>query len=289
MTFVNEPKNSVLDAMRSRIDELSKSERRVARVLLNGSPIAGLTSSTRLAHVAGVSGPTVIRFTRRLGFDSYSDFQAALSLEIGDRFTSPPRLLAAGGNPLPAAGIEGEAADGVLGATLAQLDRASLQSCVKLLGADARAVFTCGGWFSHVLARHLAGLLQEVRPRVRYVENTPQDRVNSLAEADHLTTVCVFDFRRYETDVHRWARGMVDAGSRLLLVTDPWLSPLVDVANRVLVSHVGSPRPFESHIGTMAVVERLVNGVIEADPEAGRDYLSHFNEKTEIVHDDWTT
>ena len=63
--------------------QLTASERRVARALLRDYPAAGLNTVASLAKASSVSGPTVMRFVKTLGFDSFRDFQEALRSELG--------------------------------------------------------------------------------------------------------------------------------------------------------------------------------------------------------------
>src|SRR6476661_9514150 len=79
----------VSDQIREHLNDLTPSERRVARALLAGPPTVGLESSSRLAHRAGVSGPTVSRFVQRLGFENYAAFQEATHRDVADRVMSP--------------------------------------------------------------------------------------------------------------------------------------------------------------------------------------------------------
>ena len=54
------------EEVRERLGEMTPSERRVARTLLETYPTAGLESLPHLAEVAGVTGPTVLRFVRKI-------------------------------------------------------------------------------------------------------------------------------------------------------------------------------------------------------------------------------
>ena len=73
-------------AIRDRLTDgsvtLTRSDLKVARALLSNYPAAGLNTVAHLAQVAGVSGPTVVRFVARLGFEGYPDFQQALLAEV---------------------------------------------------------------------------------------------------------------------------------------------------------------------------------------------------------------
>ena len=66
------------EEVRERLGQMTPSERRVARTLLATYPSAGLESLPQLAESAGVTGPTVLRFVRKVGFEGYPDFQRSL-------------------------------------------------------------------------------------------------------------------------------------------------------------------------------------------------------------------
>ncbi|MGH6808271.1 MAG: MurR/RpiR family transcriptional regulator [Ensifer adhaerens] len=70
---------------------LSQSENRIADILLNDFEFAVNASIIELAGKADVSPPTVTRFCRRLGCDSFSDFkvQLARTAYIGMRYLKP--------------------------------------------------------------------------------------------------------------------------------------------------------------------------------------------------------
>ncbi|MDX7949675.1 MurR/RpiR family transcriptional regulator [Lichenihabitans sp. Uapishka_5] len=87
---------SMLQDERTR---LSASEGRIADILVNDYEFAVNASITGLAERAGVSPPTVTRFCRRMGCDSYSDFkvQLARTAYVGIRYLRPePQSHAAG-------------------------------------------------------------------------------------------------------------------------------------------------------------------------------------------------
>ena len=73
------------EEVRERLGEMTPSERRVARALLATYPTAGLESLPQLAEAASVTGPTVLRFVRKIGYDGYPDFQRSLRQEVQAR------------------------------------------------------------------------------------------------------------------------------------------------------------------------------------------------------------
>lgn len=72
----------MLQKVSQRLDELSKSERKVADVVLAEPEKTMHLSIAALAALAGVSEPTVNRFCRRLGTKGYPDFKLHLAQSL---------------------------------------------------------------------------------------------------------------------------------------------------------------------------------------------------------------
>lgn len=271
---------SIAEQIRQRLGELSPSERRVARTLLTGPPTIGLESSVRLARFAGVSGPTVSRFIAELGFSSYAAFQRALHEEIAARMMSPAEVYRRHQEGQRSADVLGTSAR-ILGeavtASVAGLNPEEFRRAVSLVADGGRQVLVTGGWFSQLLAGYLVSVLRELRPGVRLVGPSVSDQVGAIADIGRRDTVVAFDFRRYERDTLEIARAARAAGARILLFTDPWLSPVADIADAVLTAQVLGPAPFESLTPALAVVETLMTSVVDALGEDGRARFERFD------------
>lgn len=261
------PMLGISERIRQRLGTFSPSERRLARTLLSGPPTVGLESSARLAQHAGVSGPTVSRFvTNQLGFASYADFQQALREEISARVMSPVESYRRHMAAEPASDLLGRSATRLseaVGGSVRGLDPVTLSHAARLLGDRRRQVLAIGGWFSHLAAGYLVSVLRELRPRVHLIPQVTGERAAALADLAKNDVLAVFDFRRYEQDTHEFSRAARGAGARIVLFTDPWLSPLADIADALLAADVAGPGPFESLAPTVAVVETLLTAVTE--------------------------
>jgi len=86
----------------------------------------------------------------------------------------------------------------------------------------------------------------------------------------------VFDFRRYERDTAAFAQAAHHAGARIVLFTDPWLSPVADIADALLPAQVASTSPFENLTPTVAVVETLVTAIAENLGDQARQRFEQF-------------
>ncbi|MBK4725833.1 MurR/RpiR family transcriptional regulator [Pantoea agglomerans] len=81
---------NMLEKIQSQLENLSKSERKVAEVILDSPTNAMHSSIALLARAAGVSEPTVNRFCHRLKTKGFPDFklQLAQSLASGTPYVS---------------------------------------------------------------------------------------------------------------------------------------------------------------------------------------------------------
>jgi DNA-binding MurR/RpiR family transcriptional regulator len=163
-------------------------------------------------------------------------------------------------------------------ASVASLDPDEFRRAVSLLADGGRPVLVTGGWFSQLLAGYLASVLRELRQEVRLVGPSASDRAGAIADIRRRDTIVAFDFRRYERDTLTIAQAARTAGARVLLITDPWLSPVADIADAVLTAHVSGPAPFESLTAPLAVVETLVASVADELGERGRARFERFGE-----------
>jgi len=71
-----------------------------------------------------------------------------------------------------------------------------------------------------------------------------------------------------------------ERGAVLIVFTDPWLSPVVESARHVLISHADSASPFDSMLGAFALTELIAAKVVVALGDQGRTRVAQL----ETVH-----
>lgn len=84
----------LLDAIRTQIDLLSKSERKVALTILDNPQLALSENITALAKNALVSEPTVVRFCRAVGYEGWHDFKLKLAQSLAVAMPGANEMLA---------------------------------------------------------------------------------------------------------------------------------------------------------------------------------------------------
>ena len=263
---------------------MTPAERRVARALLATYPTAGLESLPQLAGGAGVTGPTVLRFVRKIGFDGYPDFQRSLRNEVQARTEGLPSLYRTRG-ATPGDDVvrrSREAFASALDATLASRSlEEDLGSVVSLLCDRKRRVWFVGGRFSHLVATYLCLQLRMLRSGCATVGESPERRVLDSLEVTRRDVVCLFDYRRYQADTIAAGRVAAEHGAVVVVFTDPWLTPAVEYGRHVLISHADSASPFDSLLAAFALAEVIAAKVVAVLGDAGRSRVGEL----EAVHD----
>ncbi|PUA20036.1 SIS domain-containing protein [Glaciimonas sp. PCH181] len=84
----------LLDAIRTQIDLLSKSEKKVALTILDNPQLALSENITALAKNAQVSEPTVVRFCRAIGYEGWHDFKLKLAQSLAVALPGANEMLA---------------------------------------------------------------------------------------------------------------------------------------------------------------------------------------------------
>jgi DNA-binding MurR/RpiR family transcriptional regulator len=261
------------EEVRERLGEMTPSERRVARTLLATYPTAGLESLPQLAEGSGVTGPTVLRFVRKIGFEGYPDFQRSLRTEVQAHTEGLPALYTTKGATQDDDVLRqtqeafGRALDATL--TSASLEE-ELAGVVALLSDPKRRIWFVGGRFSQLAATYLCLQMRFLRTGCAMVGEEPERRVLDSLELSKRDVLCLFDYRRYQPDTIAAGRLAAEQGAVVIVFTDPWLSPAVEYARHVLISHADSVSPFDSMLGAFALTELIAAKVVGVLGDDGR-------------------
>ncbi|MGC9155757.1 MAG: MurR/RpiR family transcriptional regulator [Ferrimicrobium sp.] len=253
--------STVAEVIRAQVDSLTKSERKIAKLLLEDYPVSGLAGIPAIAEAAGVSAPTIVRFVTKLGFKNIAEMREQLQNEISTRLASPLERLGPSEDHAPITLLgtsEAELLDAVT-RSFVSVNPNELEQFLQYLCDLDREIVPIGGRISHVLAQHLSWSLQVLRPKVRVARSSPGERINLLLDVDDRSVVVAFDYRRYSPDTIRFVEVAKAEGATVLLVTDPYLSPAAKNADVVLTSAISSSGVFDALTPSFALVEALLS------------------------------
>ena len=265
--------HDLLDRLRERLEELNRSERKVANVILEDPTVATSLSIASLAQAASVSEPTVNRFCRNFGAKGYPDFKIKLAQSL------------AGGTPYVTRAVEpGDTATQythkIFGATIAALDEAQRE-------IDMAAIERMVDYLTQAKQIHIFGLgasgavAQDAQhkffrfnlPVMAYVDVLMQRMVAAACHTGDVVVIISYTGRTRElVDIARLARG---AGAVVLGITAPH-SPLANECTATL--DVATPEdtdhymPMTSRVIQLTLIDALATGVTL---RRGEDFLPH--------------
>jgi DNA-binding MurR/RpiR family transcriptional regulator len=250
---------SVAEQIADRIDAMPAGDRRAAQTLIASYPVIGLKTVADFSQQAGVSSPTILRFVARLGFQNYAEFQTALQDELAAQLQSPlnraenPAATIAGESPPMVAAV----ADNIR-ETFRHLTAKQIAQLAALLAERKAKIFLVGGRFTDAVARYLAAHLTIIRPNVFHLtgqESNWRDRLIDMGKRDVLV---IFDIRRYQESLIRFAETADQRGVRIVLFTDQWLSPIARFARHVIAGRTAVPSAWDSSAALFVVAETLI-------------------------------
>ncbi len=128
--------STVASQIRNKIDQLTRSERQLADIILKNYPVSGLGTITTLATAAEVSTPTVARMVQKLGYSGFPEFQAALRDELNEKISGPIARRNVWANNAPDAHLLNRFTDAVtsnIRQTLGEIDTETFESACAML------------------------------------------------------------------------------------------------------------------------------------------------------------
>jgi DNA-binding MurR/RpiR family transcriptional regulator len=248
---------------------LSASEKRIARLISERYPVSALGGIEDIAKQCDVSAPTVTRFVKRLGFARFADFQRAIRIEVQDNEVSPLALL----TKHQARTSSDDARDDAvllddLSRSIASLSApialAGFEQGAKLIAENTSRIFLIGGRWSSIAAQYLAYQLSSLRGEVHVLapaaSGVMPDRIADFSRRDLLIA---YDFRRYQDETIAFCRTARMRGVRILLFTDPELSPISDFAEISLPVPVATTTPMDTLTPTLAASDALLAHLVK--------------------------
>ncbi|MFE0017942.1 MurR/RpiR family transcriptional regulator [Mesorhizobium sp. NPDC059054] len=262
---------SIAELIADRIDSMPAGERRAAQTLVANYPVIGLKTVADFSQQAGVSSPTILRFVARLGFQNYPEFQSTLQDELAAQLQSPASRTVTAPSRSDAASPMIEATLDNLRETFRHLSDKQLNEIAEKMADHRGHMFLIGGRFTDPLARYMAAHLAIVRPNVFHLvgqESMWRDRLIDMGKRDVLV---IFDIRRYQDSLIRFAEKAHQRGVQIVLFTDQWLSPIARFARHVIAGRTAVPSPWDSSAALFVVAETLIGAVTrQMEPDSAR-------------------
>jgi DNA-binding MurR/RpiR family transcriptional regulator len=279
-------RKSLSSYITERFDEFSRSQKDVARYIVDHLDEAAFLTAEELARRASTSSSTVVRFSQALGFEGYPELQQAA---IEEYRTSTANGGASQGQTKSSEGplfafdhSEFEASLGAdhanLEETARNLTREQIEASVSAL-ATAHRVVIVGVDQMAFFASYLRHMLSLLDIRAEIVASTGGESLQRLGRIDEDTLVIALSAGRAHPLLQRAMKLALHRRARTLAISDATLSEVGEHAELTLYYSSNSPSYARSNTALMALVQAIAHGVYARDEAAHRDRIRAYKLK----------
>ncbi|MFL9924791.1 MurR/RpiR family transcriptional regulator [Herbaspirillum lusitanum] len=270
---------SFVRRVRSRLDELSATERQLADFLLEFPGELASYAGNELAELAGVSPSTVSRFIRRIGYENYEEARRHVreEQETGSPLFQASPASSKRGKPVATHFQQSQAN---LASTFERLSDAVMGEICKAI-VNAPQVLIFGSRSSHAFAVYLRWQIIQVLPRVTALPGPGETVAEYLSGLGERDCVIVFGTRRQTSQMDKVLSAASKAGARLLYISDQTSADYAG-ATWSLQCECRGPGVLDNHVAVMALCDLISSMVIEGSGSAGRKRLA----AVEQAHDE---
>ncbi len=238
--------------------ELSPSEERLARHLLEHPELWGFESTSELAKRLGIHRSTIVRFAKRLGFGGFPALQRKVRSAYLKIYDTSSLTLTHSDIPrdtLIHAVYERELRN--LQQTYNSLDLKTLEATARSLAA-AKRVVVFGRRFSYPIALSISMALWSMRDEVRIAPEPGGTSVQALFDLGPDDYALVISLRRHSPEVQRVLKYLAQVGVPHTLLTDTSPSNNLPSQARLIRAHVGSASILESYTALSSISHVLL-------------------------------
>jgi len=269
---------SLSDYIQERFEEFSRSQKDVARYIVDHLDEAAFLTAEELARRASTSSSTVVRFSQALGFEGYPELQQAAIEEYRTTIAGS----AAGGALFS---FDHSELEGSLSADYANLEETArkltpeqVDACVAAL-AEAQRVVIVGVDQMAFFASYLRHTLSLLDIRAEIVASTGGESLQRLGRIDENTLVITLSSGRAHPLLLRAMKLALHRGARTLAISDATMSEVGEHAELTLYFSANSPSFTRSHTALMALVQGLAHGLYARDEAAHKDRIRAYKLK----------
>jgi DNA-binding MurR/RpiR family transcriptional regulator len=271
---------SLSEYIQERFEEFSRSQKDVARYIVDHLDEAAFLTAEELARRASTSSSTVVRFSQALGFEGYPELQQAAIEEYRNA-----TVAGNGSNGSALFSFDHSELEGSLSADYANLEetakhmtREQIDGAVAAL-AEAQRVVIVGVDQMAFFASYLRHLLSLLDIRAEIVASTGGESLQRLGRIDEETLVIVLSSGRAHPLLLRAMKLALHRRARTLAISDASLSEVGEHAEQTLYFSSNSPSFTRSNTALMALVQGLAHGLYARDEAAHKDRIRAYKLK----------
>lgn len=246
---------------------LTKTQKIIAKYILDNSADACFMTSTEIALKLGVSESSVIRFSRSLGYEGFMDFQKNLRKDYQDKVLSISSSITIPSQRIAKRAQLTSTSDYInrhfknaaqnLESALTSNNPASFEEVADIILTSRHKYITASRGNSS-LGDYFLLYLKHMVPNVETTSSSaisPVDHLCNIAKDDCLI---IFSFPRYSSEDKICAQMAKEAGAKIIVVTDKPSALLAEYATVLFTVPVDSNAFFNCMVGPQFITEAIL-------------------------------
>jgi len=234
-------KKKILETMENNYDKYSKSFKKILDYIIHHQSVISFISINDLAKKTETSPATITRFTKKMGFKGYPEFQAIFQKEV-EMETSHMK-------GIKSEILENQNSDNIVEELintnielLQEIDshrvQLAIEQAVKWI-TKSRKIYILGARGSYALAYYFYFLLKEFREGVELLITGASDFTDKLLYTTEDDLLFTISFHPYTNFTYQMTEFFKENGNKVITVTDKEDSTLGNISDLVLTTKNG--------------------------------------------------
>lgn len=249
---------------------LTKTQKMIAKYILDHSADACFMTSTEIALKLGVSESSVIRFSRSLGYSGFMDFQKALRKDYQDKVLSISSSITVPSQRIAKRAKLNDNAEYLkrhLKNSAKNLESIFVNNTIQtfeeaadtIIGSKHKYIVCSRG--NSCLGDYFLLYLKHMVPNVEMTNATPISPIDHICNISKDDCLIIFSFPRYSSIDKLTAKMAQEAGAKIIVITDKPSALLSEYASVLLTAPVNSNNFFNSMVAPQFVAEALLDTI----------------------------
>lgn len=250
--------------------KLTKTQKMIAKYILDNSADACFMTSTEIAEKLGVSESSVIRFSRSLGYSGFMAFQKALRKDYQDRVLSISSAITVPAQRIAQQTKLGNNTDYInrhFKIAAKNLETVFIDNPIALFEEAADVIISSKRKYiaasrgNTSLSNYFLLYLKQMIPHVVMTNTTAISPIDHMCNITKEDCLIIFSFPRYSSVDEITAQMAYDAGAKIIVITDKPSALLAPYATCLFTVPVDSNAFFNSFVGPQFVAEALLETI----------------------------
>lgn len=249
---------------------LTKTQKMIAKYILDHSADVCFMTSTEIALKLGVSESSVIRFSRSLGYSGFMDFQKALRKDYQDKVLSISSSITVPSQRIAKRAKLNDNAEYLkrhLKNSAKNLESIFVNNTIQtfeeaadtIIGSKHKYIVCSRG--NSCLGDYFLLYLKHMVPNVEMTNATPISPIDHICNISKDDCLIIFSFPRYSSMDKLTAKMAQEAGAKIIVITDKPSALLSEYASVLLTAPVNSNNFFNSMVAPQFVAEALLDTI----------------------------